>query len=67
VQQWADNGQSNQQWRPEQVSSGVYKLVARHSGKALDVAGQSVADGANVQQWADNSQSNQQWQLVQVN
>jgi hypothetical protein len=66
VQQWADNGQTNQQWRPVQVSSGVYKLVARHSGKVLDVAGQSAADGANVQQWADNGQTNQQWQLVQA-
>ena len=33
------------------VSGGVYRLVARHSGKALDVDGNSAAQGAKVQQW----------------
>jgi hypothetical protein len=66
VQQWADNGQANQQWRFVDVGGGYYKLLNRNSGKALDVAGQSVADGANVQQWADNGQTNQQWRPEQV-
>ncbi|MBD0258048.1 MAG: Ig-like domain-containing protein, partial [Cytophagales bacterium] len=34
--------------------SGTYKLTARHSSKALDVANSATQDGANVQQWTDN-------------
>ncbi|MDP9347714.1 MAG: RICIN domain-containing protein, partial [Gemmatimonadota bacterium] len=33
------------------VPNGRYKLLAKHSGKALDVAGCSTADGANVIVW----------------
>jgi hypothetical protein len=41
-------------------------LVARHSGKCLDVAGVSTADGANVHQWTCLfAQRNQEWRLVQ--
>ncbi|MEV1241579.1 RICIN domain-containing protein [Nonomuraea sp. NPDC050022] len=40
-------------------------LVARHSGKCLDVAGVSTADGANVHQWTCiNGQANQEWNFV---
>ena len=41
--------------------SGTYKLTARHSNKALDVANSSTADGGNVQQWTDNGSQAQQW------
>jgi pectate lyase len=41
-----------------------YQLVSRHSGKAIDIAGQSTADGAMVQQWARSSQPNQQFRFV---
>lgn len=41
-----------------------YQLVNRQSGKALDVSGQSTADGAQVQQWAAGSGTNQQFQFV---
>ena len=43
--------------------SGTYKLLARHSGNALDVEGGVAAtqNGANVHQWAYLNQTNQQW------
>ncbi len=41
--------------------SGTYKITARHSGKALEVAGSGTADGANVQQWGYGGASTQQW------
>jgi hypothetical protein len=41
-----------------------YEIVSRHSGKAIDVAGQSTADAAGVQQWARSNQSNQQFRFV---
>src|SRR5690606_15167155 len=41
-----------------------YELVNRNSGKALDVCGESTADGACVQQYARWGGQNQQWQFV---
>ena len=47
------------------VDTGAwYVLVNRNSGKAMDVAGTSTADGATVQQWARHDLGNQQWQFV---
>ena len=43
------------------VNGGTYKLLARHSGKALDVVGASTDLGANVRQWEDNGTGAQQW------
>ncbi|MGW4212425.1 non-reducing end alpha-L-arabinofuranosidase family hydrolase [Lentzea sp. NPDC004789] len=41
-----------------------YVLVNRNSGKAMDVANASTADGATVQQWSRHDSNNQQWQFV---
>jgi len=43
--------------------SGAYELVARHSGKCLDVSGVSTDDGAAVIQWTCNGGLNQRWTL----
>ncbi|GAA0834441.1 RICIN domain-containing protein [Streptosporangium amethystogenes subsp. fukuiense] len=39
-------------------------LVARHSGKCLDVQGGGMDDGANIQQWTCNDKGNQEWSLT---
>jgi ricin-type beta-trefoil lectin protein len=59
---WA--GGTNQQWRLAWVSPGVFEIVARHSGKLLEVSGQSTADGAVVTQWADLNGANQRWRII---
>ncbi|WP_051174027.1 non-reducing end alpha-L-arabinofuranosidase family hydrolase [Amycolatopsis orientalis] len=41
-----------------------YVLVNRNSGKAIDVASASTADGAVVHQWSRHDGANQQWQFV---
>jgi hypothetical protein len=43
-----------------------YKLVARHSGKALTVAGSSTANGGNVEQRAYAGGANQIWKFSEV-
>ena len=43
------------------VAGHIYKVTAKHSGKALDVATSSQTDGGNVQQWTYGSGLNQQW------
>jgi GH43 family beta-xylosidase len=40
-----------------------YRIVNRNSGKCLEVAGGSTADGANIQQWTCNGGANQRWRL----
>lgn len=41
----------------------AYTIVNRNSGKCLEVAGSSTADGANIQQWACNGGANQRWRI----
>ncbi|MGC7102593.1 RICIN domain-containing protein [Amycolatopsis lurida] len=41
-----------------------YQIVSRQSGKAVDIAGQSTADGAVVQQRTRADQASQQFQFV---
>ncbi|MFI9812694.1 RICIN domain-containing protein [Saccharothrix variisporea] len=73
VIQWTCNGGANQQFTLRKVTySGNdpddYQLVARHSGKCVDVSGISTAPGAVVHQWTCNPASqgsplNQTWRL----
>ncbi len=73
VQQWTCNGGLNQQFTLRKVTySGNdahdYQLVARHSGKCVDVSGVSTAARALVHQWTCNpagqgSPLNQTWRL----
>ena len=46
------------------ITPGTYRLLARHSNKALDVRKRSIDPGANVQQWAYAGTPNQQWQIA---
>ena len=41
-----------------------YRIVNKNSGKALDVNGQSTADGASIVQWSYWGGNNQQWQVI---
>ena len=43
-----------------------YSIVAKHSGKCMDVEGASTAAGALVKQYTCNGGTNQQWQIVSV-
>jgi hypothetical protein len=75
VQQFTTHGGDNQRWYQtpvgmasgNPVSNGLFPVVvlrAAHSGKALDVAGASQDDGANVQQYEPHFGPNQQWMFV---
>ncbi|MBU2708140.1 RICIN domain-containing protein [Zooshikella marina] len=45
---------------------GLYKIINKHSGKALEVTALSEADGANIQQWQFVKGANQYWRIKQV-
>lgn len=48
------------------VANGTYRIIARHSGKALDVSGHGTADGSNVIQWSYGGGNNQRWTLTNL-
>ncbi|MET8853874.1 RICIN domain-containing protein [Amycolatopsis sp. NPDC004625] len=73
VQQTCADGAANQQFTLRKVTYGGndprdYQLVARHSGKCVDVSGVSTTAGAAVLQWTckpvnQSSPLNQTWRL----
>ncbi|MEO0469750.1 MAG: RICIN domain-containing protein [Bacteroidota bacterium] len=73
VQVWSNFSSDNQQWELVQVSNSnppppsqaYYNILARHSGKGLDVAGASTSSGANVEQYAisNGGGDNQRWRF----
>lgn len=69
VQTYAANGTAAQRFRLVQsdasVPNGTYMVrVASSPFQALDVAGGSVGNGANVQAWATNSSAAQAWKFT---
>jgi endoglucanase len=48
------------------IANGTYRIIARHSGKALDVAAAGTADGSNVHQWSYHGGNNQRWTLTHL-
>ena len=66
LEQYTYTGWTGQKWALDAVSplnlGSRYSITARHSGKALDVAGSSVANGTYTHQWtAISSSSFQKW------
>ncbi|KQV33850.1 RICIN domain-containing protein [Massilia sp. Root335] len=45
------------------VASGIYTLISKNSGLALDVNACSTLAGANVQQWTPNGANCQRWNV----
>jgi photosystem II stability/assembly factor-like uncharacterized protein len=64
IQQYQDNGGTNQQWRLVPVQGGFVRIQSLSSGKVLDVPGFATNDGVAIQQYTDNGGTNQQWNLV---
>ena len=48
------------------VADGTYRIIARHSGKALDVYYEYTADGSNVDQWTYDGGNNQRWAFTHL-
>jgi glucosylceramidase len=45
---------------------GTYRLVNKATGRCVDIAGPSTADGANLQQWTSFGGNNQQFKPVSL-
>ncbi|HET9862985.1 MAG TPA: cellulase family glycosylhydrolase [Steroidobacteraceae bacterium] len=48
------------------IADGTYRIVARHSGKVVDVQATAVADGSNVHQWTYYGGNSQRWTLTHL-
>ncbi len=46
------------------VANGTYKIIARHSGKALDATGNGTGNGTQIEQWTYNGGNNQRWTVT---
>ncbi|HEX8528556.1 MAG TPA: RICIN domain-containing protein [Cytophagales bacterium] len=46
--------------------SGYYNLLAKHSGKAIDISGASTTNGADAVQYTKGTSSNQQFSIQSV-
>jgi hypothetical protein len=68
VEYYENGGGAVAQFRWEQAgSSGSYsRLVAKHSGRCMDVYGASRDNGAAIIQWDCHNGDNQAWSLVPV-
>lgn len=69
VNQWEYHGGANQMWKLIPVPSevGYYRIVAKHSGLSLDIAGGPAATAsARAQQWEYWGGNNQKWKLTDL-
>lgn len=57
-------GVAHAQWRVEPMPDGTTRLVARHSGKVLDLAGCGLADGTALRQWSELGNPCQRFRLA---
>lgn len=55
---------SSQRFEIIQVGKNEYKILAEHSGKALDVYASSAISGSKIQQYTDHEGSNQLWKFI---
>jgi len=46
-----------------QLTDSSYLLIARHSGKCLDIAGEGLEDGATLHQYRCHGGANQRFYL----
>jgi hypothetical protein len=65
VQQFGCNGGPNQQWILADGRPGSLRLIARHSGKVLDIEGAAAAYGSPINQFTWHSGENQQFKLLE--
>jgi len=59
--QWERNDEPHQQFRLVHTWGNRYNIICQKDGKALDVADNNDADGAEIIKWDFHGDTNQQW------
>lgn len=65
VVQWEATGGPNQKWYLDLCGADVYRIIARHSGRVLDLLGPGPP-GAPIQQYAWAAVDNQRWRIEEA-
>nr|WP_239470683.1 RICIN domain-containing protein [Archangium violaceum] len=50
-------------WGGSGTTTTAYRIVNKATGRCVDIAGPSTADGANIHQWACHTGTSQQWTM----
>jgi hypothetical protein len=66
AQLYSCHGNYNQQFKLVHVGNGWRQIIARHSGKCLEVDNRGLANGVVIQQFACNGDASRQWELPEV-
>jgi len=61
---WQRVHQGNTQVRFQEVDSGFYNIIFRHSGKGVHVHGGGSANDTNISQWEVVNQNNLKWRFA---
>ncbi|MDN6024623.1 RICIN domain-containing protein [Bifidobacterium mongoliense] len=64
VQLYPWNQTDAQLYRLHAVGNGIYSVINAVSGKAIEVAGASTANGASICQWTSNNTPAQHWSVL---
>jgi endoglucanase len=46
------------------IANGTYRIIARHSGKAMDASNNGTANGTQIIQWGYGGGNNQRWTVT---
>jgi hypothetical protein len=63
---YADDGYTNDVFGVIDIGGGYYKIIAKHSGLCLNVAGGNNINGAPLKQWDYQGTPNEQFQIVAI-
>src|SRR5688572_19055862 len=63
---WTCFNGNNQKFNASDLGGNVHQILSVHEGRALEVEGSNVNDGANVQQWDNTGGNNKRWQVNSV-
>jgi endoglucanase len=61
LEQWPENGGTNQKWTVTSLGCGLYSIKSVLDGESVDISGQSTSNGAKVDQYGYWGGGNQQF------
>jgi glucosylceramidase len=66
IQQQVFTGNENQEWKIAEIEDGIFSIKSVFAGTAIDVAGPSTNNGAEVHLWTYGGGNNQKWRFEEA-
>ncbi len=67
IEQHPFTGNPEQTWKINEIDQNVFTIMSVSANRALDVAGPSIENGAEIHLWEYLSGNNQKWMIAEVN